>query len=144
SLPSRRPVHMGAGGLATVRFRRACAGAGTGGEGDAVTEPHEDSAAMQEAVQQVITAGIPVGEAEFLQEHGVVVTHPSDDDYRVFSTVCPHQNGTVDAVDQGSGRLVCRIHGSQFDPITGEVVVGPSAEGLLAKDIDIEPATPSS
>lgn len=141
--PTRRTVLTVAGTLATVTFMSACAGTEAGG--DAEVEPQEDTTQMQAAVQRLVSEGsIPVGGAEFLDDEGVIVTHPAQDEYRVFSDVCPHQQGRVSAVDEASGRLVCPLHGSQFDSTTGDVVVGPSAEGLTPMDVDVAAPAPAA
>ena len=78
---------------------------------------------------------------EFLEEERVIITQPTAGQYKVFSDVCLHQNGRVTMQDESTGRLVCVLHGSQFDPATGEVIVGPSAYGLKPVDVAVPSKT---
>lgn len=116
---------VGGVGLVSVSFLGAC-----GGSGESTSAALEVTDSMKSAVQTAVSAGIPVGKASFLKDAGVVVTHPTEAEYKVFSDVCPHQGGKVTMQEEKSGRLVCVLHGSQFDPATGKVVVGPSSAGL--------------
>lgn len=133
--PSRRMVLRVAGVAVTVTFLAGC---GASGGKNGGTAPGQDTEAVQTAVESAITQGtVPVGGAQFLKDAGVVVTQPAQGDYKVFSDVCPHQNGRVSIVAEGTGNLVCTLHGSQFDPVTGEVKVGPAATGLAPIDVAV-------
>lgn len=136
----------GAGGaaIATITFVAGCGSGGDEGSGGS-KEAAQPSAEVQAAVEQAVTGGqVKVGGAAFLEEAGVVVTQPTAGDYKVFSDKCPHQNAPVTMLDEGSGRIVCVLHGSQFDPTTGEVVVGPSARGLTPMAVDVAAPAPTS
>lgn len=133
--PSRRTVLKVAGAAVTVTFVAGCGASGSE-NGQATATP--DTQAVRASVESAITQGtIPVGGAQFLKDAGVVVTQPTQGNYKVFSDVCPHQNGRVSFVDDKTGHLVCPLHGSQFDPATGEVRMGPAATGLAAVDVPV-------
>ncbi|WP_176489776.1 Rieske (2Fe-2S) protein [Mobilicoccus massiliensis] len=141
--PSRRTVLKiaGAGGaIATVTFVSAC------GSGEKKSEaPDKDNAKVQAAVQQAVTSGqVPVGGAAFLTDVGAVVTQPTTGQYKVFSTWCPHAGAEVTMLDEKTGRIVCVLHGSQFDPTTGEVKVGPSPAGLKPIEVAVSAPTPTA
>lgn len=136
----RRVIKMaGAAGAtaATVTFVSACGGGEDSGSGPGESDG-ASNAEIQQAVQTAVGAGaVPVGGGHVLEDVGVVVTQPQAGDYKVFSTYCPHQGGRVSMIDEASGRPVCVLHGSAFDPVTGDVVVGPSPTGLEQKDVSI-------
>lgn len=137
--PSRRMVLKVAGAAVTVTFVAGC-GANGGTNGEAAPVP--DAQAVRASVESAITQGtVPVGGAQFLEDAGVVLTQPTQGNYKVFSDVCPHQNGRVSFVDEKTGQLVCALHGSKFDPATGEVEVGPAATGLAPVDVPVPGAS---
>lgn len=133
--PSRRTVlrMVGLGGaLATVTFMAGCGS----NEGSSSEVP----AKVQEAVQQAVASGsVPVGSGLVLEDVGAVVTQPTQGEYHVFSSTCPHANGKVTTFEQG--RPACLLHGSMFDPKTGDVVAGPSQQGLRKYDVSLPGAT---
>lgn len=137
--PSRRTVlrMLGVGGaVATVTFMTGCGSSDKGGA------PAEDTAKVQSAVQQAVSGGkVPVGSGLVLEDVGAVVTQPKKNEYHVFSTYCPHAGGKVSTFEEGTGRPVCVLHGSIFDPTTGEVVGGPSPKGLTKYDVAVPGAT---
>ncbi|WP_226913610.1 Rieske (2Fe-2S) protein [Gephyromycinifex aptenodytis] len=135
--PSRRMVLKVAGAAVTVTFLAGC-----GGQGNDSAAAPIDTAEVRAAVEKAVSAGtVPVGGAQFLSDAGVVVTQPTKGDYRVFSDVCPHQNGRVSIVDKGTGRLVCALHGSQFNPATGAAEVGPASTGLTPVEVPVSGST---
>ncbi|GAB49107.1 Rieske (2Fe-2S) protein [Mobilicoccus pelagius] len=143
--PSRRTVlrMVGVGGaIATVTF---VAGCGSKDEKKGGAASPEETQKVQTAVQKAVSAGqVPVGGGLVLEDVGAVVTQPSAGEYNVFSTYCPHAGGRVTAIEEGSGRPVCVLHGSVFDSKSGEVVAGPSPAGLTRYDVALGGATPTS
>ncbi|MDB1088511.1 Rieske (2Fe-2S) protein [Streptomyces sp. ACA25] len=71
---------------------------------------------------------VPVGGARIYPEHKVLVSRPSEEDYRAYSAVCTHAgcvlSGTRDL------EADCACHGSRFDSATGRVLQGPAHESL--------------
>jgi thiosulfate dehydrogenase [quinone] large subunit len=49
--------------------------------------------------------------------------------YVAYDAVCPHAGCTV-GYSSAANLIVCPCHGSEFDPATGAVVVGPAPRGL--------------
>lgn len=93
------------------------------------------SAAASVAGEAISAATVPVGGGIVLENLKVVVTQPTDGDFKAFSAVCPHQGCTVDKVD--SAGIVCPCHGSTFDIATGAVTKGPATSGLQAKGVTV-------
>lgn len=91
-------------------------GEGRNGGGDALTT----------------TADIPAGGGTIFPDEKVVVTQPSDGEFKAFSAVCTHQGCLVGQVADGT--IQCPCHGSQFSIEDGANVVGPS--GSEAGSVD--------
>jgi Rieske Fe-S protein len=130
--------------------REALAGAGvavagallTGcGNGDAsqAADTVADAAATaaDEAVSRLVSAAdVPVGGGTVVESAQVVVTQPSEGEFRAFSAVCPHQGCLVTAVDDGA--IACPCHGSRFDISSGEVLAGPARTGLEERTVTLD------
>lgn len=67
---------------------------------------------------------------------GTVVTHPSGQEFRAFTSTCTHQGCPVDKVQQNT--ISCPCHGSQFDASTGAVKQGPAKKPLPGKQIAVQ------
>lgn len=81
--------------------------------------------------QQPLTlpvADVPSGGGVILKGRGVVVTQPSDGDFRAFSAICPHQGCEVTAIVEAD--IVCGCHGSRFGLADGALKKGPATRGL--------------
>ncbi|HEU5107832.1 MAG TPA: Rieske (2Fe-2S) protein [Micromonosporaceae bacterium] len=91
-------------------------GAGNGGGGGNAGNGGSDALTT--------TADIPVGGGTIFTDEKVVVTQPSEGDFKAFSAVCTHQGCLVGQVADGT--IQCPCHGSQFSIEDGSNVVGPS------------------
>jgi nitrite reductase/ring-hydroxylating ferredoxin subunit len=94
-------------------------------------EPTREATVADDGTLSVAAADTPVGGATYYGGAEVVVTQPTEGDYRAFDATCPHQGCATSSFDDGV--LVCPCHGSQFDPSSGEVVRGPAETGLTAR-----------
>jgi thiosulfate dehydrogenase [quinone] large subunit len=76
---------------------------------------------------------VPVGGAASFSDPSTgdpsIVIQPRAGKFVAFDAVCPHAGCTV-GYDPSAAILVCPCHGSQFNPATGAVEVGPAATGL--------------
>jgi Rieske Fe-S protein len=93
------------------------------------------SAVGSAASDAIQTADVPVGGGMVVEALKVVVTQPTDGDYKAFSAVCTHQGCLVDSVENGV--IGCPCHGSQFDIATGDVVQGPATKPLPEKQVTV-------
>ncbi|MCL4548314.1 MAG: Rieske 2Fe-2S domain-containing protein [Bacteroidetes bacterium] len=59
----------------------------------------------------------------------LLVDHPSDTTYNVLSSICTHQQCSIDSFDSSSGEFICYCHGSRFD-VNGAVRQGPAISPL--------------
>ena len=79
---------------------------------------------------------VPVGGGLILGEEGIVITQPTEGEFKGFTSVCTHQGNTVTSVEDG--QILCSFHGSSYSAETGEVEGGPapSALGEIAIKVD--------
>jgi Rieske Fe-S protein len=107
------------------------------GAGDAVSSATPAaSPAASAATGALKAADVPVGGGTVIESLKVVVTQPTEGDYKAFSAVCPHQGCSVDSV--ADGVINCPCHGSEFDASTGAVKKGPATAGLAVKRVTVD------
>ena len=112
----------------------AVAGAGLtacGSEPDkAVGEAVSDAASSAAGAAKDLAkkADIPVGGGKVFDSAKVVVTQPTEGDYKAFSAVCTHQGCNVSEVRDGT--INCPCHGSRYSITDGSVVRRPAQEPL--------------
>lgn len=142
--PSRRDILRAAGtvtiaGLA-VTVIAGCGGGGAQAGSDASTGTRlpQLTDAAKTAIAAAIKGGeVPVGKPKILYQAGVVISQPTAGQYVALSTYCPHAGGKVSEISP-RGFLRCPLHGSEFDPATGEVKVGPSNKPLGVQKIAVD------
>jgi nitrite reductase/ring-hydroxylating ferredoxin subunit len=82
------------------------------------------------------TGDVPVDGGTVLPDQQVVLTQPSDGDFKAFTAVCTHQGCIVASVSDGT--INCDCHGSKFSIEDGSVVNGPATAPLEAVPITVE------
>lgn len=117
---TRRIVFHGLGALGVAVALAGCAG---GDDGSSAEE-------VESGAELTTTDQVPVGGGIVLTEAKVVVTQPTEGEFKAFTAVCTHQQLTVTSVEDGT--IVCSNHGSEYDAATGEVTQGPAPSGLAA------------
>jgi len=65
----------------------------------------------------------------------VVVTQPTADTYKAFSSKCTHQGCAVAGI--ADDVIVCPCHKSEFSVADGSVKKGPSTKALPAEQITV-------
>jgi Rieske Fe-S protein len=124
--PSRRIVFQGLGALGTAV---ALAGCGDDDGGD-------DGASPPAAGKELATtAEVPVGGGLILGEAKVVITQPTEGDFKAFTAVCTHQGCSVAEVKE---TINCTCHGSKFSVEDGSVQDGPATSSLEEVPITVE------
>jgi nitrite reductase/ring-hydroxylating ferredoxin subunit len=111
------------------------------GSDDSGTEPDAGldtghTATDPPAGQLTTTAEVPVGGGTIFPDQQVVVTQPSEGDFRCFTAVCTHQGCIVSSVAIEGIR--CECHGSAFSLEDGSAVNPPATEGLTPVEITVE------
>lgn len=93
----------------------------------------EDSAASDTAptatagTALAATADIPVGGGAVFSEAGVVVTQPTEGEFKGFSVTCTHSGCPVNQV---TSTINCPCHGSKFSLTDGAPEAGPASSPL--------------
>ena len=82
------------------------------------------------------TADVPVGGGTVFQKEKIVVTQPTEGDFKAFTAVCTHQGCTVGAVNGDT--IQCNCHGSEYNAADGTVKKGPAPKALAPKKITVE------
>jgi Rieske Fe-S protein len=132
---------VGAGGLALAVT--ACGGGtdtaqapGTAAESSAPQSSAPQSSAPQADGALAKTADIPVGGGTILKDQKIVITQPTEGDFKAFSALCTHKGCPVASVEGGS--IVCPCHGSKFAIADGAVTDGPAEKPLAAQEIKVD------
>ncbi|PZG09682.1 iron-sulfur protein [Nonomuraea aridisoli] len=137
---------VGAGGLALAVA--ACGGTDTAQPAGqpASSAPATESGAPQSGTPQssapqggtalAKTADIPVGGGTIFKDQKIVVTQPTEGEFKAFSATCTHQGCAVGSVEDGA--IVCPCHGSTFAIADGAVTNGPAEQPLPAQQITVE------
>lgn len=138
----RRTVLRGVavGGVA-VPLLAACGGAdeSTSGGGEGSGAAPSGAGSPSQAATEVSTSDVPVGGGTILEEELVVVTQPTEGDFKAFSAVCTHQGCPVQEI--ADGQIQCNCHGSAFSIEDGSVVTGPAARPLESKSVRLDGET---
>jgi Rieske Fe-S protein len=149
----RRRVLVSGVGVAAAGLLAACGDDGTsGGGGSGGAEPTSggagsgggseggdeggDGGGGGAAVGAV--ADVAVGGGLIVADQQLVVTQPSEGEFRGFDSTCTHLSCQVSGI---SDTIDCSCHGSRFSLEDGSVVSGPATEPLAEKAITVEGGT---
>lgn len=143
---SRRIVFQGLGALGVAAALAGCGGgdnpSGTdaGGPAPKPATPGHDQRQPQAGSQSgpealASTAEIPVGGGLILTGPKIVITQPTQGEFKAFTAVCTHEGNTVTSVEDGT--IMCAFHGSQYDAETGQVTQGPAPTALAPVKITV-------
>ncbi|HLV58036.1 MAG TPA: Rieske 2Fe-2S domain-containing protein [Natronosporangium sp.] len=133
---TRRTLFLGAGAVGIGAVLAACGGddpgGGTlpagnrgnpGGAGDPGGSNGDDGGAEQTPEGPVPLAAVDdveVGGGIILPTENVVITQPTEGEFKAFSATCTHQGCQVSTV--ANGTINCFCHGSQYSIEDGSVV----------------------
>ncbi|WP_239456594.1 Rieske (2Fe-2S) protein [Nocardioides solisilvae] len=81
------------------------------------------------------TSEVPVGGCAVFPDEKVVVTQPTEGEFRCFSSVCTHQGCAVSS--SSDGVIPCTCHGSRFSLEDGSVLEGPATAPLQKVEIEV-------
>lgn len=79
---------------------------------------------------------VPVGGCFVVAASKIVVTQPSEGDFRAFSAVCTHQGCVVES--SPDGEIPCPCHGSKFSLEDGTPTSGPASNPLATVEITVD------
>ncbi|MFB6667695.1 MULTISPECIES: Rieske (2Fe-2S) protein [unclassified Streptomyces] len=131
---ARRRTVLAAGAAGAAALATGCGSSdGDGGE-NASPAPSAPGDATGGA-ELARTGDIPVGGGTVFKEQKVVVTQPTEGEFKAFSAVCTHQNCLVSTVSDGT--INCPCHGSRFSVTDAAVEAGPATRPLPAEQISV-------
>jgi Rieske Fe-S protein len=81
-------------------------------------------------------ADIPVGGGTIFPDAKVVVTQPTEGEFKAFSAICTHQGCPVASVEDGL--IDCPCHGSKFSIEDGSPQGGPATKPLGEIGVDVK------
>jgi Rieske Fe-S protein len=133
---TRRTILTGAAAVGGAAVLAAC---GTDAADDTTTDDTGDDAAGDDTGTAggeilVATSEVPVGGGAIVG--AVVVTQPTDGEFKAFSSTCTHQGCRVSSVSDGL--ITCACHNSQFSIDDGSVVSPPAPSPLPEVSITVE------
>ena len=133
---SRRRTLTGAAALGVgVPLLAAC---GDGGSGeDTATDTGADSGAGTGSGEALgPTSDVPVGGGKIYADQKIVVTQPTEGEFKGFSATCTHQGCLVATVEGGT--INCTCHGSKFSVEDGSVANGPATSPLATVEVTVD------
>ncbi|MFI6939681.1 Rieske (2Fe-2S) protein [Streptomyces sp. NPDC050418] len=105
------------------------AGSPSSGGGNGEEDPGDDAPELAK------TSDIEVGGGKVFEAQKVVVTQPTEGDFKAFSAVCTHSGCTVASVADGT--INCPCHGSKYRIDDASVAGGPAPRALDARRITV-------
>ena len=81
------------------------------------------------------TSDIEVGGGAIFADEEVVVTQPTEGEFKCFTAICSHQGCLVSSVSDGT--INCDCHGSKYSIETGDVEEGPATFALAEEKITV-------
>jgi Rieske Fe-S protein len=140
---SRRTVMSGIVGVGVgVPLLAACgsddSGSSGGGSGGGSDGGGADGGGGGASASGAIgkTSEVPVGGAKIFKAEKVMVSQPSEGEFKAFSTVCTHQGCPITKLD--GKEIECGCHGSRFMVADGSVANGPATKPLKELKATVE------
>ncbi|MDJ1641999.1 Rieske (2Fe-2S) protein [Streptomyces pakalii] len=129
---ARRRTVLAAGAAGAAALATGCGSSdGDGGETPTPSAPGDATGGAELAR----TGDIPVGGGTIFKERKIVVTQPTEGDFKAFSAVCTHASCLVSTVSDGT--INCPCHGSKFSITDAAVEAGPATRPLPAEEISV-------
>jgi Rieske Fe-S protein len=101
------------------------------------SEPSTDGTATPSAAAALATtSSVPVGGCFVNADAKVVVTQPTEGDFKAFSAVCTHQGCLVES--SSDGEIPCPCHLSHFSLEDGSPLSGPASAPLAPVEITVD------
>ena len=101
------------------------------------SEPSSDGTETPSGGTELASAAsVPVGGCFVNADAKVVVTQPTEGDFKAFSAVCTHQGCLVESSSEGE--IPCPCHLSRFSLEDGSPVSGPASAALAPVEITVD------
>lgn len=137
----RRRTVLGAsvaGAVGAAGLLGAC-----GGSDDSTDTADDSSASPSKAPSSaaaggalVKTAEVPVNGGVIIKDKKIVVTQPTEGDFKAFTAVCTHMQCLVGQVKDGV--ISCPCHGSMYSAADGSVKQGPAPKPLTPVTVKVD------
>jgi Rieske Fe-S protein len=82
------------------------------------------------------TSDVPVGGCFVVSAAKIVLTQPTEGDFKAFTAVCTHQGCLVETSTEGD--IPCPCHGSRFSLDDGSPQSGPAKAALAPVEITVD------
>ena len=129
----RRTFIGGAGAVAAGAALTACGASDDAGEArPAAAAPTTTTPPGPDAKVVAAVADVPVGGGVMLESERLVVTQPTEGEFRAFIAICSHQGCNISGVEDD--RIICPCHGSRFD-LDGAPTEGPAKRPLKSRPV---------
>lgn len=115
-----------------------CGSSGGDGYGDTESSPASSPPATDGTTggtELARTSDIPVGGGTVFKDRKIVVTQPTEGEFKAFSAVCTHAGCLVNTV--ANGTIDCPCHGSKYSITDAAVEAGPAPRPLPAEKITV-------
>lgn len=99
-------------------------------------EPSSDGTSTPAAEALASASDVPVGGCFVVAASKVVVTQPTEGDFKAFTAVCTHQGCLVESSSEGE--IPCPCHASRFSLEDGSPLSGPASAPLEAVEISVD------
>jgi Rieske Fe-S protein len=113
-------------GVAAVGGTVVLAGCTAASDDESALTPQANEGAEGGAL--VAASEVPVGGGVIVADAKVVVTQPTEGEFKAFSSTCTHQGCQVSSVSTEA--IGCACHGSRFSLSDGAVLGGPATAPL--------------
>lgn len=137
---TRRHALAGAAGVGLgVPLLAACGGGNAGGsahDGSGKGGSGKGGSGGGQGTDLGPASDVAVGGGTIYTDQNVVVTQPTQGDFKCFSAICTHQGCPVQSVSGGT--INCNCHGSRFSIQDGSVVQGPATAPLPEKKVTVK------
>lgn len=108
----------------------------TSGSSDATSDPTSSESGSGGGEALASASDVPVGGCFVVSAAKVVVTQPTEGDFKAFSAVCTHQGCIVES--SSDGEIPCPCHMSMFSLTDGSPTSGPATAALESVAITVD------
>ncbi|MER5353304.1 Rieske (2Fe-2S) protein [Kitasatospora sp. NPDC002551] len=126
--PTRRTLLCGAAAVLAAGGTLAVSGCSSSSS--------DSGSAAKTPVDVGPASAVPVGGGTVYREKKIVVTQPTEGQYKAFSAKCTHAGCVVDQVK--NQKIQCPCHGSLFGITDGAVLDGPAPTPLPEYTVAVE------
>ncbi|MGW4040821.1 Rieske (2Fe-2S) protein [Streptomyces sp. NPDC004778] len=131
---ARRRTVLAAGAAGAAALATGC-GSSDGDADDAASPTPSAPGDTTGGAELAGTGDIPVGGGTIFKERKIVVTQPTEGEFKAFSAVCTHASCLVSTVSDGT--INCLCHGSKFSITDAAVEAGPATRPLPGEKISV-------